>query len=151
MIHVSATAAALLNILTAGLCDPCSSDGKSSRKLGTDDDAYMPLTVERIGPACYSLAHYGTQNGDAMRDPEVCFLRGGDGEWYPYSYRNDYVGVNQESADVDMMTGRFTWSVPRLQREHASFAAAWLCNVKVRQAPSIRALRLSSLSAKVDA
>ena len=40
------------------------------------------------------VTHYGEQNGDLMRDPEMCFeIR--DGELDPYFYRNDYVGVEQ--------------------------------------------------------
>ncbi len=46
---------------------------------------YMTLTVENIGPGprrlpALSLCHYGEQNGDAMRDPEMCFeMELGDG------------------------------------------------------------------------
>ena len=77
--------------------------------------SYMPLTVENIGPGprrlpALSLCHYGEQNGDAMRDPEMCFeLEIEDGRLVgvqPFYYRNDYAGVeqfaqNQETGVID--------------------------------------------------
>jgi hypothetical protein len=55
--------------------------------LKTDNLPYMELVIEAVGepgplglPAI-SVAHYGEQNGDLMRDPEMCFeLRSGDGQ-----------------------------------------------------------------------
>jgi hypothetical protein len=54
---------------------------------------YMSLTVENIGlgprglPAL-SICHYGEQNGDLMRDPEMCFemeIENGEvKEFHPY-------------------------------------------------------------------
>ena len=64
---------------------------------------YMDLVIEAIeeGPSglpAVSVTHYGEQNGDLMRDPEMCFeLR--DGELDPWYYRNDYVGVEQWSRN----------------------------------------------------
>ncbi|NYF91428.1 hypothetical protein RBB79_17505 [Tunturiibacter empetritectus] len=46
-----------------------------------------------------SVTHHGEQNGDLMRDLEMCFeLR--DGQLDPYHYRNDYVGVEQWSRNI---------------------------------------------------
>lgn len=68
----------------------------------------MTLTVENIGPGprnlpALSICHYGEQNGDAMRDPEMCFeMEIEDGEVkaiHPYSYRNDYAGIEQFAQD----------------------------------------------------
>jgi hypothetical protein len=46
------------------------------------------------------VAHYGEQNGDLMRDPEICFVvsDGVDGlaNWTPLYFRNDYVGAEHE-------------------------------------------------------
>ncbi|WP_394801013.1 DUF6908 domain-containing protein [Niabella ginsengisoli] len=58
------------------------------KRLGSSDyvklhaDGYMPLSFECIGQlSCshgtakmYSLMHTFTQNGDLMRDPEICFF-----------------------------------------------------------------------------
>lgn len=71
---------------------------------------YMSLTVENIGlgprglPAL-SICHYGEQNGDLMRDPEMCFEmeieNGAVKEFHPYYYRNDYVAFEQNAVDEE--------------------------------------------------
>lgn len=46
-------------------------------KIDNSDGTYMPVHIELIGRIdnynFFSLAHYGQQNGDAMRDPEMLF------------------------------------------------------------------------------
>lgn len=46
-------------------------------KIDNSDGTYMPVYIELIGRIdnynFFSLAHYGQQNGDAMRDPEMLF------------------------------------------------------------------------------
>ena len=50
--------------------------------LCIENPPYMPLCIEAVdesGPCglpALSVAHYGEQNGDAMRDPEMCFELG---------------------------------------------------------------------------
>ena len=72
--------------------------------LKIENAPYMALTIKAIeeGPSglpTLSVTHYGEQNGDLMRDPEMCFeLRGG--ELDPYYYRNDFVGVEQWSRNI---------------------------------------------------
>jgi hypothetical protein len=71
---------------------------------------YMALTVENIGlgprglPALY-ICHYGEQNGDLMRDPEMCFEmeieNGAVKEFHTYYYRNDYVAFEQNAVDEE--------------------------------------------------
>ena len=95
--------------------------------------SYMPLTVENIGPGprrlpALSLCHYGEQNGDAMRDPEMCFeLEIEDGRLVavqPFYYRNDYAGVeqfaqNQETGEIDT----------RRVQSQGEFAEQWSRNL----------------------
>lgn len=64
---------------------------------------YMDLVIEKLyyndheGHPVYSIAHYGTQNGDLMRDPEITFsIDTAAGMLCPLSYRNDYVGFDEE-------------------------------------------------------
>lgn len=45
----------------------------------------MPLTIEKIGDNRLSVAHYYTQRGDLMSDPEVVFRLDGD-TWVPVRY-----------------------------------------------------------------
>jgi hypothetical protein len=70
----------------------------------------MTLVIEDIvtrGPNGYpalSVAYYGEQHGDLMRDPEMLFeLRGvGDGVLLdPYYWRNDFLGIEQFSKYRD--------------------------------------------------
>ncbi|HLI77428.1 MAG TPA: hypothetical protein VKV02_10825 [Acidobacteriaceae bacterium] len=96
--------------------------------LRIENPPYMALVIEATdesGPCglpALSLCHYGEQNGDAMRDPEMCFELEPDGELSPYYYRNDYVGVEQWSRyiqDGSHLTHR------ALFIQHVSFAKVW--------------------------
>ena len=98
-------------------------------KLDNTKGTYMPLSVEKVTDepgltAVYSLAHYGEQNGDLMADPEMTFGEC-DHEFYPLSFRNDYIGIYQTviTEQVDL----------KLQQELAEFAAMWLQNVVDQQ------------------
>jgi hypothetical protein len=66
----------------------------------------MALVIEAIEPGLpgLSVAHYGEQNGDLMRDPEMCFelsqpIRS-KLSLDPYYWRNDYVAVEQWSRNL---------------------------------------------------
>jgi hypothetical protein len=71
-------------------------------------EGFMPLCIEYIGEGprglpLISVCHYGEQNGDAMRDPDVVFevdFATGAG-WGPISFRNDYLGIYQEAVFTD--------------------------------------------------
>ncbi|MGE0471626.1 MAG: hypothetical protein AB7L09_24520 [Nitrospira sp.] len=98
---------------------------------------YMPLSVEEIGSSgdghrLVSLCHYGEQNGDLMRDPDIVFLfhnlpDGAAAE--PVSFRNDYLGIVQAVYRYDE-TGRGTHMVPSLKQELKEFAESWFANLK---------------------
>ena len=104
-------------------------------KIDNTDEAYMPVYIEIIDRSesynHISLAHYGEQNGDMMRDPEMLFaLHKETQQFIPYYYRNDYCGIEQNSV---------RWSEdgialnPRLQAEHTTFANQWLRNIAAQQ------------------
>lgn len=98
--------------------------------LKIDNPPYMELVIESLdesGPTglpAISVAHYGEQNGDAMRDPEMCFEIGlaGGTLLSAFYYRNDYLGIEQWSRFV--REGRYVRHV-ELHRQHESFAALW--------------------------
>lgn len=98
---------------------------------------YMPLSVEEIGSSgdgdrLVSLCHYGEQNGDLMRDPDIVFLfhNAPDGAAAePVSFRNDYLGIVQDVYRYDE-TGRRTHVVPSLKQELKEFAESWFSNLK---------------------
>ena len=98
--------------------------------LKIDNPPYLSLVIEAIdelGPCglpALSVAHHGRQNGDAMRDPEMCFELGFAGGVHlnPFYWRNDYVGLEQFSrflADTDYVFDR------ALFLQHVSFAKVW--------------------------
>lgn len=101
-----------------------------------ENEPYMPLCVEWIGrvpiagfmlPAL-SLCHYGEQNGDLMRDPDVCFARcyvKGAETFIPYSFRNDYTGTLQEHIN-DCTINRTG------QADLARFVSDWLENIRLQ-------------------
>lgn len=108
---------------------------------------YMPLTVEMIGEdiqtpwgigKLYSLSHYYEQNGDLMRDPEMCFImvdnRTEENSAFEevkvlaYIYQQDNMGVYQESIlIVDNSANEFK-SI--LQTEHREYAELWLKGIE---------------------
>ena len=98
-------------------------------------DGYMSLSIEAIGTSAdgnrlISLCHYGKQNGDLMRDPEMVFeVYSTTAAAEPLSFQNDYVGVFQEVYRYDD-AGKKTHVNTRLKAELQSFAMTWFQNLK---------------------
>lgn len=88
----------------------------------------LPICIERIAQTRISVACYGEQNGDAMRDPDICFLASPDGSFYPYSFRNDYLGMAREYVNFGPGDVPVTWE-PAKQRDLAGFASDWLIGI----------------------
>jgi hypothetical protein len=88
----------------------------------------MELVIEATdesgprGLPCISVSHYGEQNGDLMRDPEMCFEPGHGQSLDPFYYRNDHVGVEQWSRNI--VCGQYVHLV-LLDQQHQRFAATW--------------------------
>lgn len=109
---------------------------------------YMPLSVEEIGSSgdgyrLVSLCHYGEQNGDLMRDPDIVFLFHNlpDGvAAEPVSFRNDYLGIVQEVYRYDE-TGRRTHVVPSLKQELKEFARVWFVTLREQGFFALTAVR----------
>ena len=101
--------------------------------LKIDNAPFMELVIEAVdesGPCglpALSVAHYGEQNGDAMRDPEMLFELEASGELNPFSYRNDYIGLEQRSRFID--SGQYV-SRRELFIQHVSFAKVWGRNLQ---------------------
>lgn len=105
-------------------------------KVDNTDGVFMSVNVEVIFDddkyKIVSLAHYYLQNGDLMADPEVCFLLDkGHGMYYPISYKQDSIGVEEES--VEMVNSEIKKVNLSLQLEHTRFANMWLKNIKRQQ------------------
>lgn len=63
-------------------------------------EGFDELVLETIGENEYSIAHYYTQNGDRMRDPEITFMVDDTAQCiYVLSYTQDNMGIYYESED----------------------------------------------------
>lgn len=98
------------------------------------NDPYMKLVIELLGQGPYetdivSVAHYYTQNGDAMRDPEIVFLVK-DNDWLPVSYRNDSLGAYRQAMTFE--NGQARTVKPLEMRELMSFAKMWNRNIRLQ-------------------
>jgi hypothetical protein len=105
--------------------------------LKVENPPYMALVIEAapepgpIGLSAISIAHYGEQNGDLMRDPEMCFELGlaGGAHLSAFYYRNDYLGVEQWSRNV--VDGNYIHLIA-LHAQHESFAKTWDNNLRLQ-------------------
>ena len=108
---------------------------RPSLYLKIENAPYMELIIEAtdesgpMGLPAISVAHYGEQNGDAMRDPEMCFELGvsGGAHLSAFYYRNDYRGVEQWSRNI--VSGNYIY-LPALHQQHESFAETWDANLR---------------------
>lgn len=74
----------------------------------------------------FSIACYGEQNGDLMRDPDlVVAVHFALCRVEPVSYQNDYLGIYQEVWDRDD-AGRLSSYRPHLRTDLDAFLWSWL-------------------------
>ena len=98
--------------------------------ISIDNEPWMRLVIEVLpergpdGHVVVSVAHYGEQNGDAMRDPEMCFELGmaGGPHLSAFYFRNDYLGVEQWSRNI--VRGNYVHLIA-LHEQHQRFAKTW--------------------------
>lgn len=61
---------------------------------------YRDVVVEYISKcnlgAMYSIAYHYTEESFEMYDPQMCFIKGGEGEYYPYYNRDTGHGVEDD-------------------------------------------------------
>ena len=112
--------------------------GRPIDHIKIENPGWMALVIEYLGtpgPHGYpvvSVTHYGEMNGDLMRDPDMEFELAdmGDGEvkMYPFSYRNDYMGVDRQVYRLNDQ-GRATGIDLREKRGEESLARIWNKNI----------------------
>jgi len=122
--------------------------------VSIENEPYMRLVIEYLeergpdGHPVISIAHYGEQNGDAMRDPEMLFQlirQDPDLAIEALYYRNDYVGVEEWSRyrdDQDRLIAKL-----KLQSEHERFASMWALALEQQGFPDALTRTLSSPTA----
>ena len=107
-----------------------------NQQLGSDTalrltvSGYMPLSVEYIGKSpegnrLISICHYGEQNGNLMRDPDMVFeVYAAINAAEPLSYRNDYMGIMQE-VYIYNDAGKKAYLRSYLKNDLTAFAKTW--------------------------
>jgi hypothetical protein len=93
---------------------------------------FMRLVIEHVGTGprggeLVSVAHYGEQAGDLMRDPEIVFEVAA-GQWQPVSIQQDYVGSYREAVLIGEDCKVYVR--PAEVRDITSFARIWDRNIK---------------------
>jgi hypothetical protein len=102
--------------------------------LKIEHEPYMALVIEATdesGPTglpCISVAHYGEQNGDLMRDPEMCF-EVHEKTLDAFYFRNDYLGVEQWSRSIER---GLLYHHISLHHQHKQFAKHWDENLRLQ-------------------
>jgi hypothetical protein len=138
---VSKTAAETLGLLIEAAR---TSDSPGYLKLDRSEGNYMPLTIERVGDQgeyeLWSLAHYYTQNGDAMRDPEIVFavpvINGKP--FYQFAFPVEWTqdgaaGGYGYTRIVEFEGGKPARYADRFQKGTATFCTSWMRNLKAQQ------------------
>jgi hypothetical protein len=95
---------------------------------------FMRLVIEHVGRGprggeLVSVAHYGEQNGDLMRDPEIVFEVAA-GQWCPISIQQDYLSSYREAVFVGE-DGK-VYVRPVEVRDIQAFARMWDRNIKAQ-------------------
>ena len=84
-------------------------------------DGFDDLVLETIGENEYSIAHYYTQNGDRMRDPEITFMLDDTQRCiYALSYTQDNMGIYYETGD----------RTEKQMEDLMGFFDQWMANIK---------------------
>ena len=96
-----------------------------------NSEVFMPLVVEILYDGTISLCHYGEQNGDLMRDPEVVFTKNDKGDYFPIYFRNDYLGIERWYAEINESNWKF--HDRKGQYDLSEFCNTWILNIKEQQ------------------
>ena len=105
------------------------------KQIDNAKGTFMAVHVEYVTNCSlgqiFSIAHYYEQNGNMMRDPDIEFIKGGDGEYYPISFWQDAPLKRDDS--VEWEDGEITRINPKMQAALVSFANIWMKNIKEQQ------------------
>lgn len=126
------------------------------------ESGIMPVTVEwvntypaqdgRMGYELWSVAHYYTQNGDAMRDPEIVYAIPVDSRGLHFDFafpqemtQDGLAGMGRIGAAMSYRRlvefgrdGQPAKYYPRAQRDAATFTTTWMRNIREQQSPLLK-------------
>ena len=85
-----------------------------SIQVEPDSDVMMPLVIEKIDENRLSVAHYYTQRGDLMADPEIVFHVKNE-EWVPIRYtQHPYIEqYDPDGLDLDGFVEQWNQNLQR--------------------------------------
>jgi hypothetical protein len=114
--------------------------GSSEFHLSVDNPPWMRLVIERHGDQV-SVAHYAEPlNGDAIRDPEICYRYP---DWSPLWIQQDPVG---RFAQVHVERAGQQYIYPRLLIKLKQFSAMWARNLCYQGFTDPSRVRVKSLT-----
>lgn len=98
--------------------------------LRLEQPSLMPLVIEKIGEHLISVAHYYTQNGDMMADPDIVFFTGYH-EWMPIQITQTPLGFTNV-AELSPDGTSIKSFRPQAQAELATFCREWADNLQAQ-------------------
>jgi len=120
-----------MDSLTNGLAE-----SGDHRKIDNKPGTFMAVHVERIGKCnlgpMFSVAHYYEQNGDLMKDPDMVFIRGVDGNYHPIEFQQDNVAFYSRAVTFNEK-GEVSHYYPAVQKDMVDFANHWMLNIAMQQ------------------
>ena len=121
----------IMDVLAEGVI----SEATDSKKIDNMKGVFMAVHVEFVSVCnlgqIFSVTHYYEQNGDLMRDPDMEFIKGSDGEYYPISFWQDEPLKRDEA--VEWEDSEITRINPKMQAALTSFANTWMRNIREQQ------------------
>jgi len=107
----------------------------NGRKIDNTKGTFMAVHIELIGECelgkIFSITHYYEQEGDLMRDPDMEFIKGGDGQYYPISFWQDSPRIRDEP--LTWKDGEMVSYNEKRQKALVTFANTWMRNIKEQQ------------------
>ena len=127
MIKLSKAAKKVMDKLVEGLKEP------GDHKEVDNSDGFMSVHVEHIGTCnlgeMFSVAHYYSQNGDLMKDPDMVFIRA-DGDYFAIEFQQDPL-IYQRA--IEWVDGKAKHVYPKIQKDMTRFANQWMKNIRQQQ------------------
>lgn len=112
----------VMDLLTSGIDNEIT----DCKKIDNAKETSMAVDIE-----CVGLSNLGPIYSVALRDPDMEFIKGGNGESYPISFRQDEPPIRNEV--VLWKNGEITGWMGKEQARLVIFANTWMKNIKEQQ------------------
>lgn len=120
----------VMDVLTAGL-----EKIGDNKKIGNTEEIFPQIRTECVSVCnrkpVFSLTLHYKQNDSTIRTEDMEFIKGGDDEYYPTSFRQNAPIILRQPVIVGV-EGVIAYSEEQ-QATLASFANAWMKNIKEQQ------------------